>query len=148
MTTTKKSTYLFRRRDDGRVIKVRAIWAEMEERRVAGMIYRLADGTEATRLVGEELAREAGPKKRGKQRKTPMTNRAWEKPWVSVSAAVHPCQVAEFQSAADAAGTGARYRSDGRLVCESRRSHDAELARRGIFDTDAGHGKLQPKHAS
>src|SRR5689334_4528514 len=64
----------------------------------------------------------------------------YSKPWVSQSLAVHPSQVAEFNEAAKRNGTGAFYRKDGALVCESRGARAREMRARGKFDQQGGFG--------
>lgn len=66
------------------------------------------------------------------------------KPFTSTSLGIHPSQVKAFNEEARKQGTGAYYRPDGTMVCETRRSRNRELARRGYGDADAGYGDRPP----
>jgi hypothetical protein len=84
----------------------------------------------------EIIAREELPPGRDVQR----CGNAWSKPWVSEALSVHPKQVAEFNEAAKRNNTGAFYRQDGKLVCESRGARARECRARGVFDKQGGYG--------
>lgn len=72
---------------------------------------------------------------------------AWSRAWESQAAAIHPSQVAEFNAAAKKHGTGAQYKPDGTLVCETRGARRKELIRRNLFDGDAGYGDPAPQNS-
>lgn len=69
-----------------------------------------------------------------------------DKPWVSNAIAVPTYQVEEMNKAIREDGNvSAYYRpSDGKLVCESRKGRNMELARRGYGDQNAGYGDRSP----
>jgi hypothetical protein len=64
----------------------------------------------------------------------------WNRPWESKSLAVHPAQVAQFNELAQKNGTGAFYKPDGTLQCESRGARNREMRARNVKDGDAGFG--------
>lgn len=93
--------------------------------------YELVDG----RAVISRIEPDYAPERHGY---------AYNRPFESTSLAIHADQVKSFNEAAHAAGTGAYYKPDGTLVCESRGARNRELARRGQGDADAGYGDRPP----
>lgn len=69
---------------------------------------------------------------------------AYNKPWQSEALGVPLSQMADFNEAAQKAGTGARYvpsrdKSFAVCECDSRSSRAREMQLRGVFDKDAGY---------
>ena len=92
--------------------------------------------TEQIKAANQLVARRKTTRSSAKQVK--RSGSAWGKSWTGISLRIHPDQVAEFNEAAQAAGTGAYYDEKGNMKADSEAAMQREMGRRGWYDKEAG----------